>query len=279
MKTKKFLLSGALGIALSGLILNGCHKDPAAVPSSNTTDITAAEDNANATVAANDAKTISDAAIQWQSSEYIPFHLLPRGIGNIFGPCVTITGKDSMVGGVEDTVVYIDFGRTNCFCHDNRNRRGMIIVYWGLKHPGETWFQAYFDSANTITLTFRDYFLRDNSIAGTRTWTNEGHNMGGFENWNSTANISITYPTGQTAFWNSSWNNSITEVDSVWYYEINGNASGKSRNGAEYTLTITSPVYFTVLPWWAGGCPWPEAGTVIITRLLTASSPSTTITL
>jgi hypothetical protein len=278
MKTKKKLLNAVLGI-IGGIIIaafafNGCHKDSTAPPAT-TTDISAAEDDANASFAANDAKNVSDAAIQWQSRGYIPSGQIPHGFGNIFSSCATIHGNDTTVNGGADTVVYIDFGKNDCFCRDNRNRRGTIIVYWGLQHQGETWLQAYFDSNNTITETFRDYFLKDNGIAGTRTWTNEGHNTGGYENWSFTADLTISYSGGQTATWVSTRNNAIVEVDGVWYYEITGSAHGTARDGLGYTLTITSPIYITVFPWWAGGCPWPEAGTISIVL----SMPGSTITI
>jgi hypothetical protein len=270
MKPKFFLMNVMVGVMwgviLSAFVFNGCQKDTATPPASSTTDITAAEDDANATFAANDAKNVADAAVQWQSSTYIPFGWRPRGFGGIFSACANIHGGDTMINGAQDTVVYIDFGKNDCFCQDNRHRRGTIIVYWGLQHPGETWLQAYFDSNNTITETFRDYYLRDNGIAGVRTWTNEGDNINGFENWNFTANLTITYPNGQIATWVSSRNNAIVEVDGVWYYEINGSGHGTARDGRAYTVTITSPIYFTVLPWWAGGCPWPETGTVEISN-------------
>ncbi len=279
MKTHIFLSAGIVGIALSGLILTGCHKDSTTAPMSTSADITAAEDDANATFAANDSKSISDAAMAWNSNGDAPLgHGHLGGVGGIFGSCAIVSGKDTMIAGQEDTVVYINFGLTPCFCRDGRDRKGTIIVYWGLQHPGETWLQAYFDSANTITETFNNYYLKNNGIAGTRTWTNEGHNVNGYENWNFTANLKVTYPDGQVATWNSTRNNAITDVSSVWYYEITGSAQGTDRNGNPYSLTITSPVYFTVLPWWAGGCPWPEAGTISITTVLTSSMPARTIT-
>jgi len=275
MKINFFLLSGIIGIAISGFVLNGCHKDSAVAPTTNT-DITPAEDDANATFAANDAKSISDAAIAWNTNHSTNITHPDRGIGDIFGHCVTVYGEDTTVGGSHDTVVYINFGTGDCFCRDSRNRRGTIIVYWGLTRPGETWLEAYFDSANTITETFRNYYLRDNGIAGMRTWTNEGHNVNDYQNWNFTADLTITYPDGRTATWNSTRNNTMTEVSLTWYYEITGSSHGLSRDGVDYTMTISSPVYFTVLPWWAGGCPWPEAGTITIRRILTASAGTST---
>ena len=279
MKTQKFLLSGILGLAVAGLILNGCHKDTATAPVTNTNqNVMAAEDDANGTYASNDSKNIADASMQSQSASGSADKEASHKLSLIYGDCAKVTGNDTIVGGAQDTVIHIEFGTTDCFCFDKRNRRGTIIVYWGLQHPGESWFQAYSDSGNTITLTFKDYYLRDNGISGTRTWTNEGHNVNGYQNWNFTANLTITYPNSQTATWVAARNNAITQVDNVWYYEVSGNGHGMARDGNSYTVTIASPIYVTVLPWWAGGCPWPEAGIVTITRTSPAGGNSVTMT-
>ena len=274
MKTKSFFVGGILGLALAACVLNGCKKDPPLATATNT-DITPAMDEANASFAATDSKNISDAAIQWRSASNAPSAYGTESMEYHYGHCIKVHGNDTVVNGNQDTVVYIDFGGTDCFGDDERERRGTIIVYWGLTHLGETRLQAYFDSANTITQTFRNYFLRKTGIEGTRTWTNEGHNVNGFQNWTFTANLTLKYPDGRTATWVSIRNTAIAEVSGVWYYEITGDAKGMSRNGIEYNFTITSPVYITVLPWWAGGCPWPEAGVVTITRTMPASGSIT----
>ena len=277
MKTKKIITGSVLGIAFATSVFIGCKKDSPITPTTNT-DITSAMDEANASYAATDSKNIADAAIQWQSSGYTPNSQSVRKFSDIYGSCAKVHGNDTLVGGANDTVVYIEFGESDCSCRDGRERRGTIIVYWGLQHPGETLLKAYFDSANTITETFRNYYLRGNGIAGTRTWTNEGHNVNGYSNWALTANLTITYPEGQTTTWNSTRNNILIQDNGIWYYEISGNAKGTSRNGVEYTLTITSPLYITALPWWAGGCPWPEAGVVTIIRAMPAGGVTVTLT-
>jgi|GEM_PF-676642 hypothetical protein len=276
MKTKSFIATGALGLALAAAILSGCKKDPPMAPVTNANaDITPAMDEANASFASTDSKNIADAVMQSQSSANTPSADRYGSMENFYGHCIKVYGSDTVVNGKQDTIVYIDFGGTDCFGDDQRERRGTIIVFWGLTHPGETQRQAYFDSANTITQTFRNYFLRKTGIAGIRTWTNEDHNVSGYQNWTHTANLTLTYPNGQTATWEANRNNAIAQVNGVWYYELTGDAKGMSRNGIEYTYSIASPVYITVLPWWAGGCPWPEAGSVTITRTNPASGSIT----
>jgi hypothetical protein len=275
MKTKNLITGGAMAIAFMAFTLTECKKDQATAPDTNTNtanaEMSPAMDDANASYAAMDSKNISDAAVQSQSG-YMPRGETRKSAKDIYGSCVTVWGNDTVIGGNNDTVVYIDFGGSDCACRDNRDRRGTIIVYWGLQHPGETKLQAYSDSGNTITQTFKDYYLKDNGIVGTRTWTNEGHNVNGYQNWTFTANLTINYPNNQNATWNAIRNNALAQVGGVWYYDISGSAKGVSRDGVGYSLDITSPVYITVLPWWLGGCPWPESGIVTITRTMPAGS-------
>lgn len=263
MKTKRILLTGILGIALAGFVLTGCHK----ASTSPDSDITAAQDDANATYASNDAKSVSDAAMQ--QNGHSPFNF-----SSYYNATIT-WARDTGNG---DTL-YIQFPSTPTYCGDGRYRQGEIIVYWPRISLGYLW-QAYLDSNVTITELFRGYAVGNsasnmNAISGTRTWTNEGHNVGGYENWNFTANLTITYPGGKTATWTSTRNNVLTQVSGIWYYSITGNAYGTSRNGIGYTLSITSPLYITAAPWWAGGCAWIEAGTVSVNR--TSSSNTLTI--
>lgn len=259
MKTKNLLLSGLLGIALAGVLLTGCKKDSTAPD----TDWTAAQDDANATSTANDAKNVSDAAMQ--ANGHAPGH----GAFN-FNSYYNATITWARDTGNGDTL-YIVFPSTPTICGDYKYREGEIIVYWPKQSSGYLW-QAYLDSNVTITELFRGYAVGQsktsmNTVSGTRTWTNEGQNENGYENWNFTANLSIVYANGGgTATWTSVRNNVLTEVNGTWYYAITGSASGTSRNGVGYTLSIASPLYVTAAPWWAGGCAWIESGVLNINR-------------
>lgn len=263
MKTKKKLLSGILGIALAGFVLTGCHKASTNPTGSTDSDITAAQDDANVSNTANDAKGVSDAAMQTNG--------LHKANSFTFSTYynATITYAKDTTHGTGDTL-YIVFPATPTLCGDGKYREGEIIVYWPYE-PGRYLWQAYMDSNVTITELFRGYAVGTasnnmNTLAGTRTWTNEGHNQGGYENWNFTANLTLTYQNGQKATWSSIRNNVLTTVGGILYYAISGNATGTNRNGVVYTLTITSPLYITAAPWWAGGCAWIEAGTLNVNR-------------
>lgn len=262
MKTKIFLLSGILGIALAGAVFTGCKKDSTA---STDTDITAAEDDATASNTANDAKSVSDAAMQ-TNGLHSPGHS-PFNFNAYYN--ATITWARDTTHGTGDTL-YIVFPSTPTLCGDGKFREGEIIVYWPYE-PGRYLWQAYADSGILITEQFRGYAVGATSgtmttVSGSRTWTNEGQNENGYENWSFTANLTLTYSTGKTATWNSNRNNVLTEVSGTWYYEITGEAYGTARNGVGYTLTITSPLYVTAVPWWLGGCAWIESGTINVNR-------------
>ncbi len=268
MKTKNFLVSGILGVALAGFVLTGCHKTSTAPD----TDTTAAQDESNASFVSNDSKNVSDAALQGNSGKYGP----ARSIKALYSVNCTVTWDSTTTPG--DYTVTVDFGTIPVECKDYRWREGKILVSWK-KSNGFFW-QAYFDSLNTVTESFNGYKVGNAQttmygVAGTRTWTNEGHNVDGFQNWNFTANLVITNPNGKTATWNSNRNNTLVYEASInggtWFYQITGGANGTASNGVGYTLTIRngSPIYVTALPWWwpiTPGCPWIESGIVDITR-------------
>jgi hypothetical protein len=269
MKTKNFLLSGFMGIALSGFVLTGCHKDATTTPtptnpsSATYNDYTSAEDESNASTAMNDSKTISDAGMQGTASEYRP----ERNIKAIYSPhCNVSWSKDTGIGGYD--TMYVSFGNTPVECNDYRWRQGEIIVYW--KQSTGSLLESYFDSSSVITMTFKNYAvgsLQSNMIAvsGSRVWTNTGKNALNQENWSFTANLTLTYPNSQVATWTSTRTNTLVYIGGIYYYEITGSASGTDRNNDGYNLSITSPLYVTALPWWLGGCAWIESGVLNIT--------------
>jgi hypothetical protein len=240
MKTKHLFLTGTIAIALAGVLLTGCAKKSSTAAPTNTDDYTAAQDDANAQFAIQDSKNISDGAAKGQSTD------------RTAGGCEVYRKFDTVIASVTDTALDIFFGNSDCTCTDGRKRRGHIFVFWNGK--------PYFDSNSSVTMTFQNYFVNDIGVTGARVLTNVGNNK-----WNFTANLTLTYPAGGgTATWNSTRTNTTQTVSSVLYWVVNGSASGTSRTGNSYTITITSPLYATVIPWWLGGCAWIEAGKVTI---------------
>ena len=260
MKKKIFLVSGIIGIALTLTVFTGCHKkDDATSPSTNNSnsssnDITAAQDESNASDAMNDSKNISDASAQGNSSQYSP----GKNVSAIYSQHCTVR----LIHDTNSDTMYVDFGASPVKCNDGRWRKGEIIVYW--LGTGSL-LKTYFDSGSVITMTFNNYAAGNTDtnmigIAGNRVWTNTGSNQMAQQNWSFTANLTLTYANKQTATWTSSRTNSLVKVGADYYYEINGSASGMDRNNVHYSLTISTPLYVTALPWWAGGCAWIESG-------------------
>jgi hypothetical protein len=251
MKTKQFLFTGMIGIALAGMVITGCKKESAP-----DTDATAAQDDANASFALQDSKNISDGAAKGQATD--------RPFG---ATCAQISKRDTVIGGNKDTLIDIYF-TGSCVSPDGRTRKGHILVYWNGK--------GYFDSAASITETWKNYSFTQAwstntiGVTGSRTLTNIGKDSAGDHSWSFSANLTLTYSTGGTATWTSNRTNILTKVGKVWYYVINGNANGVSKSGVSYTLTITSPLYYTA--YWINilsgnpTCDCFEAGTVELTR-------------
>ena len=261
-------------ILISSVGFFACKKD--SNPSTQTTsvshpvtiidsDYTAAIDDATATFIINDAKVIADGCLKGHDID----GPLKHGKSPLSGCEVITWAADTAMG---DTC-YINFGSSDCVCNDGIKRRGEIIFYW--RKSSGTYSQAYFDSANTITMTFKNYCLNDINVSGVRTVANLSSNVSGFQNYAMTANVVLTYPTGHTATWSANHSATTVLVNGVYYYEITGSASGIDHDDVTYSRTITSPLYLTAQPWYLGGCPWIESGIAIIDR----SNSTNTLTL
>ncbi len=258
MKTKNLLLSGILGIALSGFVLTGCHKS-STTPD---TDITAAQDETSGQFAANDSKNISDAAIQGSSSNYGPSH----SIQAVYTAHCLITHDTIGTSGS----ITVDFGSSPVQCNDGKWRQGQIIISWPLGSSAY-FLQAYFTPNTQITESFNGYKVGEtastmNGVAGSRTWTNEGQDTVGYQNWNFTANLTISRYNGKIFTWSSARTNTLKNIGGTWYYEVTGSATGTTETNISYNINITSPLYVTAFPWWLGGCAFIESGVVTITR-------------
>ncbi|HTB05968.1 MAG TPA: hypothetical protein VK806_03370 [Bacteroidia bacterium] len=222
MKTKHLILTGILAVSLAGVIITGCKKESTA-----DTDATAAQDDANATFAIQDTKNSADGAAKGQATER-PDHSYT---------CATWTWDSSAT---TDTLI-ISYPGT-CVSPDGRTRKGDIIVYWP---RGE----GYFTNGSVITMTFKNYSFTNLggtviSVTGTRSLTNTGKDSLGDYSWNFNANLTLNYSTGGSATWNSSRTNTLMQSGNFYYYSITGSASGTSKSGVGYTITISSPLIY-----------------------------------
>lgn len=154
-----------------------------------------------------------------------------------------------------DTII-IDFGPSDCFCADNKYRKGQIIAIY---NP-----PFYTDSLNVINLSFNNYYVNDNLVQGTKTITNLGRNAMGQYQYSSVVNGSITNISNQLMSFKSNENKLWTVGDTalVWYndvYQITGSSSGTSFNGIGFTDSITTPLTIE------GSCHFIVSGILSIT--------------
>ncbi len=226
MKTKHYLITGVFSLTLAALIFAGCSK----TTTSTSTDTTAAQDDANASFTIQDSKNIADGAAKGQAQE------------RMMSGCETLSGRDTL--GSADTLIDMFFGNSDCICLDGRKRKGHIICYWPKT-------QHYTDSGASINMTFYNYAVNDIGVTGTRTIVNTGRNTQGSQSWNLSANLTLTYPNnGGTATWVvTNRTNVLAQTGGVWYFQMTGAASGTSRKGATYSITVTSPLYVVVPSW------------------------------
>jgi hypothetical protein len=250
MKTKHFILTGVLAVALAGVIITGCKKES----TNPDTDATAAQDDANATFAIQDSKNAADGAAKGQATEG-PEHLATCGVAS----WDTVGSTDTL------TIRYPG----TCVSPDGRTRKGDIIVYW-------TKGQGYFDKGSVINMTFKNYSFTDLSgnaigVTGTRTLTNTGLDSLGDYSWNFQANLTLTYSTGGTATWSSTRTNTLMQSGNFYYYSISGTATGTSKSGVTYNISTTSPLTYAAnwinyVLYKKAPCYCIESGQLSITR-------------
>lgn len=170
--------------------------------------------------------------------------------------CATITA--SIPGGIFIGQFTIDFG-AGTLCSDGRTRSGQIIV----KYTGK-----YRTAGTIIQSTTNSYFVNGKQIIGCRTVKNtNGTVLNVIDSAlpDSTGYAQIIYPNGGgTTTWKSTryrtWTaGSSTASLSDDIYSISGTASGVSKEGKAYTMTITNLIvklecfltYYIYMP--AGG--------------------------
>lgn len=230
---KKIVQLFALAATVASFaIVTSCHKTK-----KTSEDTSYSTDYASAEKMVNDVQTISDQASKANGSTA----LRETGSG-----CATITRSFNGV----DSVLTINFGTSDCLCHDGSYRRGEIIV---------TFTGNYADSGSVHTMTFSNFFHNDNQITGTKTVTNMGHNSLGQVYFNVVDNCTIIKANGESH--SVSWNRVRTwiTVGSPNVYSITGSGTLVRPNGRTVTVNITSPLIVS------SDCRWIEAGTVVHT--------------
>mgnify|MGYP001608218599 CR=1 FL=1 len=233
MKTKQLFLNAAVLIMAVSLSFTGCR--PKQEPDNDTS---GAQDNTLADKSFEDMGQISSEAA---SSGGVSSYKL-AGYDGILSHCADLT-FDTLNSNDADSIT-VDFGPTNCLCHDGRYRRGKLHITYS---AGE----KYLDSTAVITIKTAptdNYFVNDNQVIGEKTITNKGHNSVGHMNWDIQVSGQIIKANNQgTITWTSTrnreWLAGETIPNTTWsddVYGVTGSATGTSANGTPFSMNITS---------------------------------------
>jgi len=227
-------------IALS-LVITGCRKT-----ATEDDDTAGAQDNALAEGSFNDVGQISDEAAKGSVSNY-----KSTEYESILSHCASV--EFDTLNSADDDSITVDFGTTNCLCHDNRYRRGKLYITY-------TAGKKYWDSLAVITIKTaptNNYYVNDHHVSGTKTVANKGHNSSGNMNWDINVNGQIVKANGQGSIsWISTRNREwifgetspLDRTDDI--YSITGSSNGTSAAGNNFTATITSPLIKKMNCWW-----------------------------
>ena len=176
-----------------------------------------------------------------------------KSVINVDTVIVTVDNSDPKVF---PKVITLDFG--NGFTGKRGNvLKGKIIV---------TISNRMSLAGSTRTITYDNFYVNDNKVAGVKTVTNNGLNAESQPSMTTVCNDTITRTDGKVVTWNS--NRTRTRIDNndtpqVYWddtFAITGSSSGMNAKGLAYTNTIdeTNPLIMV------GGWPFFVKGTVIM---------------
>jgi hypothetical protein len=148
--------------------------------------------------------------------------------------------------------ITISFGTANCLCKDGRYRRGMVIVNYTGK---------YTDSSNFHVITFKDYYVNNYKVEGTRTVTYNGRNAQQLKYWTVDMNGAVTSPDGKSTasctgsytriYISGEWTPNYVDDDE---YSIAGYGVFTAGSGVKYNVKTDQPLYVHV------NCAWINMG-------------------
>lgn len=220
---KNYMLKTTLAIAVLGVLtLQSCKRDKW-----DSNDTATTEDQSMAEATENDIFKLSDDAVTDGS-----VNLKNGEEAGIAGSCATVTVDST----AKPKKVTIDFGTVNCLGNDGKNRRGKIVI---------TCTGKMRDVGSVLTITTQDFYVNDNKVELTKTVTCTAAYTWTIEVKNGKITLAnnggtITWSTNRTRKMTAGYNTPFVLLDDK--YEISGTASGINRNGAAYTMTITTPL-------------------------------------
>lgn len=244
----QFLQISVLGLLLS-FSLFSCKKS--AENSQQSTE--AAENNAFAEAQFNDLTTLIDQAAINSTVNFDVNGIRDGQISQMGSSCITLSIDTTS----NPKKITVDFGTSNCYCLDGRNRRGKVIA---------TYTGKYRESGTIVNFTLENYYVDDNKIEGTKTITNQGLNQTGNRVYKIVVNGAITKANNGGTFtwastryreWKAGAATALNILDDV--YGITGNASGTTVEGKEYTISITQELVRKM------NCKWFESGVLDLT--------------
>lgn len=148
--------------------------------------------------------------------------------------CVTVT---RVFSGTTRTTT-IDFGAANCEGPDGKLRRGKIIIV-------RTGF--YFTGPVTATYTFENYFVDDNQLTGTKTYSGAFNEDRTYTSTFVTDGSIILADGSGTILWHSEKTRFISEGADTWGFadnkvEVTGFSNGVTADGAAFSSEIVEPL-------------------------------------
>lgn len=141
----------------------------------------------------------------------------------------------------ENKTITIDFGE-GCEGKHGRVRSGKIVI---------TYTDRKFVPGAVHTMTFEDFYVDGRKVEGTRTRTNISDSENDYLRFRiALENGKITWEDGTYSTREAIWETSRIRTPNPINDERirTGNASGMTREGVNYTLTITKPIV------WKRGC-------------------------
>lgn len=221
MKKARFITVLAV-FAIFAIFTTGCKKETIELE-----DNSISQDDAYAESTFENVGDIADEAYDIGSGNNLKAY---PGERMFLSDCVTVTLDTTSL----PYVMTIDFGEENCLCHDNKFRRGKIIV---------TFNGRYHQPGTVITHTFDNYYVNDDKVDGTKVVTNMGENENGNIYFTIEVVGVIQKEDGSTFSWNSSrereWIQG-SDTRNRWddIYLITGYAEGIRPNGLTWEREI-----------------------------------------
>ncbi len=237
-------------VALSGLFFffTSCVKDNESSDTGIALDSYTITQESNGIIDALNSAAYDNGVMKLDESTGILSTLLPE--------CATVTIDTT--SNPKTMVIEFSSDGNGCLCSDwdNKYRKGTISAAWTGKYRAE---------GTVIQIKTDNYYVSGNKYEILKTVTNNGQNTSG--NLTYTVNIQKgnIYFSDNTTFTSTgirtrewvSGSNTLTPYDDV--YRITGSSSGVSRDGDNYTSTITSPLEIAI------GCRWIRKGVLVVT--------------